>query len=71
MAVTITTEFYETTWHDLSKVVFTSPNMDTGITAGTRSHILPGELNLATWYEDTILCIVYLMNRLIVMVSNM
>jgi hypothetical protein len=52
MAVTITTKFYETTWHDLSKVVFTSPNMDTGITAGTRSHVLPGELNLATWYED-------------------
>ena len=56
MAVTLTTEFYETTtsgWHDLAKVVFTSPNMDSPSTAGTRSHILPGELNLATWYEDT------------------
>jgi hypothetical protein len=56
MAVTITTEFYETdtpAWHDLSKVVFTSPNLDSPNTAGTRSHILPGELPLATWYEDT------------------
>jgi len=53
MAVTLTTEFYETTWHDLSKVVFTSPNMDSPNTVGTRSHILPGILNLATWYEDT------------------
>jgi len=56
MAVTITTEFYETdtpAWHDLSKIVFTSPNLDSPNTAGTRSHILPGELPLATWYEDT------------------
>jgi len=52
MAVTLTTKFYETTWHDLSKVVFTSPNMTSPNTAGTRSHILPGELELATWYED-------------------
>ena len=53
MAVILTTEFYETTWHDLSKIVFTSPNMTSPNTAGTRSHILPGELELATWYEDT------------------
>lgn len=56
MAVTITTEFYQTTtsgWNDLAKVVFTSPNLPSPNTAGTRSHILPGELNLATWYEDS------------------
>lgn len=56
MAVTITTKFYEydtPAWHDLSKVVFTSPNVVSPNTAGTRSHILPGELELATWYEDT------------------
>jgi len=56
MAVTITTQFYEydtPAWHDLSKVVFTSPNLVSPNTAGTRSHILPGQLELATWYEDT------------------
>jgi len=56
MAVTITTKFYEyntPAWHDLSKVVFTSPNLISPNTAGTRSHILPGLLELATWYEDT------------------
>jgi len=56
MAVTLTTEFYDTTtsgWNDLAKVVFTSPNMDSPNTVGTRSHILPGVMNLATWYEDT------------------
>lgn len=56
MAVTITTEFYETDtpdWHDLAKVVFTSPNLDSPNTAGIRSHILPGQLDLGTWYEGT------------------
>jgi len=56
MAVIITTSFYEydsTAWHDLSTVVFTSPNLVSPNTAGTRSHILPGELPLATWYEVT------------------
>jgi hypothetical protein len=56
MAVTITTKFYEYDtpgWHDLSSVVFTSPNMSSPQSAGTRSHILPGELPLATWYEIT------------------
>jgi len=56
MAVTITTSFYEydtPSWHDLSTVVFTSPNLVSPNTAGTRSHILPGELPLATWYEVT------------------
>jgi len=52
--VTIETSFYEydtPEWHDLSSVVFTSPNLVSPNTAGTRSHILPGELPLATWYE--------------------
>ena len=54
MAVTISTKFYQSAlWKDLSKIVFTSPNMDSPNTAGTRSHILPGEGNLGLWYEDT------------------
>jgi len=56
MSVTITTKFYEyntPAWHDLSKVVFTSPYIPSPNTEGTRSHILPGQLPLATWYEDT------------------
>ena len=56
MAVTITTKFYELesdTWKDLSKIVFTSPNMDSPNTAGTRSHILPGQGALGLWYEDS------------------
>jgi hypothetical protein len=56
MAVTITTKFYEpvsVSWKDLSKIVFTSPNMTSPNTAGTRSHILPGQGALGLWYEDT------------------
>lgn len=54
MAVVITSKFYqESEWKDISKVVFTSPNMDSPSVAGTRSHILPGEGDLGTWYEDT------------------
>lgn len=56
MAVVITTKFYEEdtpAWHDLSKIVFTSPNIISPNTAGTRSHILPGKGDLALWYEDT------------------
>lgn len=54
MAVVITSKFYqETEWKDVSKIVFTSPNMDSPSVAGTRSHILPGEGALGTWYEDT------------------
>lgn len=54
MAVTITTKFYDgSEWKDLSKVVFTSPNMDSPNTAGTRSHIFPGgAIPLGMWYED-------------------
>lgn len=54
MAVTITTKFYDSSaWQDLAKIVFTSPNMDTPNTVGTRSHILPGQQDLGLWYEDT------------------
>jgi hypothetical protein len=65
MSVTIVSKFYEEQdeaspgdweageWHDLSKIVFTSPNIDSPNTAGTRSHILPGGgVNLGLWYED-------------------
>lgn len=65
MAVTIVTKFYEEQdedipgdseageWHSLAKIVFTSPNMDSPNTVGTRSHILPGGgVDLGLWYED-------------------
>jgi len=68
MAVTIETKFYEIweeplpgggeteeagEWHTLSKIVFTSPNIDSPQTAGSRSHILPGgAVELGLWYED-------------------
>ena len=32
--------------------VFTSPNMDQGISRGTRSHVVPEEVDLALWLED-------------------
>lgn len=55
MAVTITSKFYQNNaWKDISKIVFTSPNLDSPAVAGTRSHILPGESDLGTWYEDTV-----------------
>ena len=54
MAVVMTSKFYqEDEWKDISKVVFTSPNMVSPAIAGTRSHILPGESDLGLWYEDT------------------
>lgn len=54
MAVVITSKFHqEAEWKDISKVVFTSPNMISPAIAGTRSHILPGEGYLGMWYEDT------------------
>jgi hypothetical protein len=54
MAVVITSKFYqEDEWKDISKVVFTSPNMVSPSVVGTRSHILPGEGDLGMWYEDT------------------
>ena len=33
--------------------VFTSPNMDQGTNAGARSHIVPGEVDVALWLEDS------------------
>lgn len=54
MALTIEKKFYaDDTWKDLSKIVFTSPNMDSPNNAGTRSHVLPGQGIIGTWYEDT------------------
>ena len=54
MAVVLSTKFYEEgEWKDVSKIVFTSPNIVSPATAGTRSHILPGEGDLGLWYEDT------------------
>jgi hypothetical protein len=54
MAVTITKKFWNTTdeqYDDIAKIVFTSPNIDSPASAGTRSHILPGSEYIATWYE--------------------
>ena len=54
MAVSISTKFYQdSAWKDVSKIVFTSPNMTSPNTVGTRSHILPGDQDLGLWYEDT------------------
>jgi hypothetical protein len=54
MAVVMSSKFYKNNlWKDISKIVFTSPNMDSPSIAGTRSHILPGEGEIGTWYEDT------------------
>jgi len=53
MAVTLTTKFYDgDSWNDLSKIVFTSPNIYGPATAGVRSNILPGQGDLGLWYED-------------------
>ena len=53
MAVTITSKFYQAAeWKSIEKIVFTSPNMDSPQDAGIRSHILPGQGDLALWYED-------------------
>ena len=64
MAATITTRFYETQdeaspgspetgeWHDLSKIVYTSPNIDSPVAANTRSHVLPYLQQPALWYEE-------------------
>lgn len=54
MAVTFNTKFYQgSTWSDLSKIVYTSPSIASPSTAGTRSHILPGQSDLGLWYETT------------------
>lgn len=53
MAVTITKTFLSTgtTYSNVSKIVFTSPNISSPAAAGTRSHILPGSEYIGTWYE--------------------
>ena len=54
MAATLTTKFWNgSTFNDPAKIVFTSPNMDSPNTAGTRSHVLPDLMEIALWYEDT------------------
>jgi hypothetical protein len=54
MAVVMSSNFYQANvWKDISKIVFSSPNMNSPSIAGTRSHILPGEGEIGTWYEDT------------------
>ena len=56
MAATITTSFYNTessTYDQPAKIVFTSPNINDHSAAGTRSHVLPGQMDIALWYEDT------------------
>ena len=54
MAVVMSSKFYQANvWKDISKIVFSSPNMNSPSIAGTRSHILPGEGEIGTWYEDT------------------
>ena len=37
---------------NIDKIVFTSPNMPSPSPLGTRSHIIPGTLDLGTWYES-------------------
>lgn len=54
MAVTITKKFWNSTdlqYDTISKIVFTSPNIDSPAAAGTRSHILPGSAYIGSWYE--------------------
>jgi hypothetical protein len=56
MAVTINKKFWGSSYvsyFDLSKIVFTSPNITSPAAAGTRSHILPGGKYIGTWYEAT------------------
>ena len=52
MAVIIEKKFWTgSTYVDLSKIVFTSPNFTSPAIAGTRSHIQPGSNYIGTWYE--------------------
>lgn len=56
MAVGFTLYFNRNGWKDINnpKFVFTSPNMNDQSPAGTRSHIVAGEVNVGTWIEDQI-----------------
>ncbi len=52
MAVTLTKKFWNgTAYTNISKIVFTSPNITSPAAAGTRSHILPGSQYIGTWLE--------------------
>ncbi len=52
MSVTLTRKFWNgTQYSDVSKIVFTSTNIESPAAAGTRSHILPGSPYIGTWYE--------------------
>jgi len=37
---------------NIDKIVFTSPNMSSPSAAGLRSHIVPSEIDLGTWFES-------------------
>lgn len=52
MSVTITRKFWNgSSYTNISKIVFTSANIDSPAAAGTRSHVLPGSPYIGTWYE--------------------
>lgn len=55
MAVGFSLKYNKDVWRTISnpKFVFTSPNMSDQSPAGTRSHIVAGELEVGTWLEDT------------------
>jgi len=57
MAVGFTLYYKRDNWVEINnpKFVFTSPNMDQGVAAGTRSHIVAGEVEVGTWIEDEVL----------------
>ena len=55
MSVTITKTFWNPVtlaFDTISKIVFTSPNIDSPAAAGTRSYILPGADYIGTWQES-------------------
>lgn len=54
MAIGFQIYYKRDVWYDISNpsFVFTSPNMDQGISAGTRSHIVAGECSVGIWIED-------------------
>lgn len=55
MSVTITKNFWNadaSQYDAIAKIVFTSPNIDSPASAGTRSYILPGSDYIGTWYES-------------------
>jgi hypothetical protein len=52
MSVILTRKFWNgSQYDDISKIVFTSTNIDSPAAAGTRSHVLPGSPYVGTWFE--------------------